>query len=70
MSEGGSKDREGGGDEEEDFFNTAIQRSGCAKEHYTLQDCYSNKGDWRECKKEMAQFRTCMDQQRKMKDKS
>ena len=51
-------------EEEEDFFNVTIQRSGCAKEHYALQDCFAASGDWRKCHREMGQFKLCMDRQR------
>ena len=51
-------------EEEEDFFNVTIERSGCSKEHYALQDCFSDKGDWRQCGAEMTQFRACMVQQK------
>ena len=51
-------------EEEEDFFNVTIQRSGCAKEHYALQDCFAASGDWRKCHREMGQFKQCMDRQR------
>lgn len=54
-------------EEEEDFFNLAIQRSGCAKENYALQDCFADTGDWRKCHKEMVQFKMCMDKHKKMK---
>ena len=57
-------------EEEEDFFNVTIHRSGCAKEHYTLQDCYAEKGDWRKCTSEMTGFRECMDRQRSSKSNS
>ena len=57
-------------DEEEDFFNVTIQRSGCSTEHYTLQECFADKADWRQCKAEMTQFKMCMDEQRKAKHSS
>lgn len=53
-----NSDRE---EEEEDFFNVTIMRSGCAVEHYALQDCFADKGDWRKCGSEMKQFKMCMD---------
>lgn len=54
-------------EQEDDFFNVTIQQSGCSTEHYALQDCFANTGDWRQCKTEMAQFKICMDKQRKTK---
>ena len=60
----GQADKQEEEEEEEDFFNVTIERSGCSKEHYALQDCFSDKGDWRQCGAEMTQFRVCMDQQK------
>ena len=57
-------------EEEEDFFNVTIHQSGCAKEHYSLQDCYSDRGDWRKCTEEMTQFRACMARQKRGKSNS
>ena len=65
--EGGSNEQDRVEEDEEDFFNVAIQRSGCASEHYALQDCFSERGDWRKCGEEMTQFKTCMNKQSKTK---
>lgn len=56
-------------DEEEDPFYTIIENSGCAKYHYALQDCYIEKKDWRQCKKEMEEFQRCNEAQQKLKNK-
>ena len=58
-------DRREDKEEEEDFYNVAIHQSGCADQHYALQDCYSERGDWRQCVLEMRQFKECMATQRK-----
>ena len=51
-------------EEEEDPFYTMLDRSGCAKFHYKLQDCFhDNGGDWRKCQSEMKMFRECMNKQ-------
>jgi len=48
-------------EEEVDEYETIIERSGCAKEHYTLEDCYhDNNRKWAKCKDEMNSFRQCM----------
>ena len=60
-------DRDREEEEEEDLFNVTIEQSGCAKQHYTLQDCFAEKRDWRKCATEMKQFKTCMDNQRREK---
>lgn len=52
-------------EEEEDPFYTMLDRSGCAKFHYKLQDCFhDNGGDWRKCQLEMREFRECMNKQK------
>lgn len=56
-------------DDEEDPFYTIIENSGCAKYHYALQDCYIEKKDWRQCKKEMEEFQRCNEAQQKLKNK-
>ena len=53
------------GEEEEDPFYTLLDRSGCAKFHYKLQDCFhDNGGDWRKCQSEMKMFQECMNKQK------
>ena len=56
-------------EEEEDPFYTIIEKSGCSKYHYALQDCYAEKKDWRECKKEMEEFKQCNMAQQKLKNR-
>ena len=57
-------------EEEEDPYYTILEKSGCAKYHYALQDCYSEKRDWRECKKEMDEFKKCNMAQQKLKNRT
>lgn len=57
-------------EEEEDPFYTIIEKSGCSKYHYALQDCYTEKKDWRECKKEMEEFKQCNMAQQKLKNRT
>lgn len=56
-----------GQEEEVDEWEERVERSSCAKFHYALQECYSTHGDWRQCQREMAEFRECMDAQKKLK---
>ena len=51
-------------DEEEDLYETLLEKSGCAKLHYALQDCYFEHNDWRKCQKEMQEFKKCVDEQK------
>ena len=49
------------GEEEKDAYELMLERSGCIKEHYALQDCFFDKGrDWRVCQEQMREFRECM----------
>lgn len=57
-------------EEEEDPFYTIIEKSGCSKYHYALQDCYAETRDWRKCKKEMQDFQACTEAQRKLKNRT
>lgn len=45
--------------EEEDPWDTRIAATGCAQENEALQLCHADTGDWRQCLKEMAEFRRC-----------
>eukprot|EP00035_Acanthoeca_spectabilis_P026679 m.463785 g.463785 ORF g.463785 m.463785 type:complete len:88 (+) comp23167_c0_seq1:77-340(+) len=49
-------------DEEADPWVQRIEATGCAAQHYALQDCYSETGDWRLCQAAMKSFRLCMKQ--------
>src|SRR5271169_1844189 len=40
-------------EDEPDEWEQRIDRGGCAKEHYKLQDCYMETKDWRKCRKEV-----------------
>jgi len=57
-------------EEEKDSFEIAIEKSGCAKFHFALQDCYFEHNDWRKCSKEMAEFKQCYDEKNKKKLKT
>jgi len=51
--------------DEEDAYETRIRNSGCADQHYALQDCYLETKDWRKCSQYMSAFRVCMKDQAK-----
>ena len=66
MSGGQSKEKiENLTEEEEDLYETLIEKSGCAQYHYALQDCYFEYNDWRKCTKEMQD--KCVNEQKKQK---
>eukprot|EP00039_Didymoeca_costata_P020645 m.342005 g.342005 ORF g.342005 m.342005 type:complete len:81 (+) comp20785_c0_seq1:227-469(+) len=54
-------------EDEEDPMDQRIARSGCAEFHYKLQDCYTEKRDWRECQLEMKEFKECNTRQLKLR---
>jgi cytochrome c oxidase assembly factor 4 len=48
-------------DDEHDEWEQRIDRGGCSKEHYKLQDCYMETKDWRKCKDEVYTASFCAD---------
>jgi cytochrome c oxidase assembly factor 4 len=46
-------------EEEMDPFEVRIMKSGCYKEHVSLQDCHFELKDFRKCIKEMKEFKEC-----------
>lgn len=48
-----------GNPDDDDPYIARIKRSGCFSHHEKLQDCYFEKKDWRECRKEMMEFKQC-----------
>lgn len=43
-----------------DPFEHFMQKSGCAELHYAVQECMSEKRDWRQCQAEVKAFRDCV----------
>lgn len=48
-------------EEDQDPVEAMINRTGCLKLHYAVQECFGEKRDWRECQKEVTEFRKCME---------
>ncbi|EER33319.1 predicted protein [Candida tropicalis MYA-3404] len=46
-------------DDEPDEWDSRILKTGCYQENLNLQLCHADKGDWRQCLKEMQLFREC-----------
>lgn len=46
-------------DDAPDEWDQRIIDTGCHKENMALHLCHFDKGDWRQCAKEMAAFREC-----------
>ncbi|CAL1528647.1 unnamed protein product [Lymnaea stagnalis] len=47
--------------EEEDPVDAMINKTGCLKLHYAVQECIGEKRDWRLCQNEVTEFRKCME---------
>ncbi|SCU81263.1 LAME_0B06260g1_1 [Lachancea meyersii CBS 8951] len=45
--------------EDEDAWDSRIDKTGCYVENMALQLCHAETNDWRQCLGEMAQFREC-----------
>uniref|UniRef100_A0A0B7A3W9 CHCH domain-containing protein n=2 Tax=Arion vulgaris TaxID=1028688 RepID=A0A0B7A3W9_9EUPU len=48
-------------DDEEDPVDAMINKTGCLQLHIAVQECIGEKKDWRECQKEVAEFRKCIE---------
>jgi hypothetical protein len=48
-------------EDEPDEWDQRIERGGCAKEHYKLQECYLDTKDWRKCKDEVCPWPSMTD---------
>jgi len=48
-------------DEEEDLVDKLMRRTGCMEQHYAVQACMAESGDWRVCQDKVVQFRHCME---------
>ncbi|SCU99208.1 LAFA_0G22650g1_1 [Lachancea sp. 'fantastica'] len=45
--------------EDEDEWDSRIDKTGCYVENMALQLCHAETNDWRQCMTEMALFRQC-----------
>ncbi|EYB82057.1 hypothetical protein Y032_0368g73 [Ancylostoma ceylanicum] len=50
--------------DEEDRVEAIIRGTGCWDQHIAVVDCKGDKGDWRECQKEVQLFKECMQKNR------
>lgn len=57
-------------EDDDDPYIKMLERSGCIKQHYKLQDCYfEHNSDWRKCQEEMKEFKECMNKHHQTKKK-
>ena len=47
-----------------DQYDQIMSNSPCISQHEDLQNCYMEKKDWRECKREMDLFKSCFKKSR------
>lgn len=47
-------------EEGEDPVDAMISRTGCAAQHWELQECMAAQQDWRHCQPQVQAFRECM----------
>lgn len=52
-------------EEEEDPVEAMVSRTGCAEQHWALQECMAEQRDWRRCQAQVQAFRQCMAQQQR-----
>ncbi|ESO02752.1 hypothetical protein HELRODRAFT_128607, partial [Helobdella robusta] len=39
-----------------------VEKTGCLERHYRVQECISEKQDWRQCQDEVKDFKKCMNE--------
>lgn len=47
---------------EEDEYESRINRTQCAEQYEALQECYLKTKDWRRCQSEAREFKLCFQQ--------
>jgi len=51
--------------EDEDEFDDPVERmlkkTGCLEKHYSVLECIAETKDWRQCQKQVQDFKECMD---------
>ncbi|XP_048798345.1 cytochrome c oxidase assembly factor 4 homolog, mitochondrial isoform X1 [Lagopus muta] len=52
-------------EEEEDPVEAMVSRTGCAEQHWALQECMAEQRDWRRCQAQVQAFRQCMARQQR-----
>jgi len=52
-------------EEEEDLVDKLINKSGCANEHYLVQECMVENQDWRKCQQVLKNFQSCLNKKPK-----
>jgi len=45
----------------EDPVERMLKKTGCLEKHYSVQECIAETKDWRQCQKQVADFRACIE---------
>ncbi|KAL4228447.1 Cytochrome oxidase assembly factor 4 [Mactra antiquata] len=48
-------------DDEEDPVDKMIKKTGCSELSYAVQECFVETRDWRQCQKQIGEFKKCID---------
>ncbi|KAJ2479702.1 hypothetical protein EV174_003948 [Coemansia sp. RSA 2320] len=51
-------------DDDDDAWDRRIRQTGCFAENERLLICHADSNDWRQCARELAAFRECMQRAR------
>ena len=54
-------------DDDEDHVEKMLNKAGCIKEHYAVQECMAETKDWRQCQEHVQKFKQCIDNSRRAK---
>lgn len=52
-------------EDEEDPVEQMLEKAGCAKEHYAVQECMADTKDWRKCQDQVKKFKECIAKNKK-----
>lgn len=52
-------------EEEDDEYVKMIKGTGCYEQHIVLHECYFDSKDWRKCRKELEEFKKCIQSNQK-----
>jgi hypothetical protein len=67
MSDPHNRTKQQKDNDEEDPFETMLNKAGCLNEHYKVQECMADTKDWRICQPHVKAFRECIEKSKKKK---
>lgn len=48
-------------DDDDDPVEKMLKKTGCLELHYAVQECVAETRDWRQCQKQVQEFRKCVE---------